>query len=64
MAQLADAYNYSAPMMTGRLPPEYIEYLLLLIRGHDISLRWSLDNESPNKTHGLFIQLVQDFQLL
>ncbi|KAF8241888.1 hypothetical protein K440DRAFT_198288 [Wilcoxina mikolae CBS 423.85] len=55
---------YSVPLLSGRLPSEYVEHLLLLIRAYDISLGWCLAQENLDTVHELFIQFVKDFQRL
>jgi hypothetical protein len=55
---------YSVPVLHGRLPDEYIEHWILLIRAYDLCLKWVLEPDDLVKIRSLFVQFVVDFKRL
>jgi hypothetical protein len=52
------------PVLSGRLPDEYLEHWILLIRAYDLCLKWQLGNEDLVNIRSLLIKFVDGFKEL
>jgi hypothetical protein len=55
---------YSVPVLHGRLPDEYLEHWILLIRAYDLCLKWVIEEDDLDKIQSLLVQFVRDFKRL
>jgi hypothetical protein len=55
---------YSVPVLAGRLPDEYLEHWIVLIRAYDICLQWQITADDVEKVRSLLKQFVEDFKRL
>jgi hypothetical protein len=55
---------YSVPILSGRLPDEYLEHWIVLIRAYHICLQWQITADDLEKLRSLLKQLVEDFKCL
>jgi hypothetical protein len=55
---------YSVPVLSGRLPDEYLEHWIVLIRAYDLCLKWQIDDDDLKKISALIKQFVEDFKRL
>jgi hypothetical protein len=55
---------YSVPVLSGRLPDEYLEHWIVLIRAYDICLQWQITADDLEKLRSLLKQFVEDFKRL
>jgi hypothetical protein len=52
------------PVLSGRLPDEYLEHWILLIRAYDLCLKWVIGVEDLVKIRTLLFRFVQEFRRL
>jgi hypothetical protein len=55
---------YSVPVLQGRLPAEYLEHWVTLIRVYDLCLKWEMNRNDLHEIRCLFVEFVQRFKVL
>jgi hypothetical protein len=55
---------YSVPVLAGRLPNEYLEHWIVLVRAYDICLKWQISADDLRQIRLLMKQFVEDFKRL
>jgi hypothetical protein len=55
---------YSVPVLCGRLPDQYLEHWIILIRAYDLCLKWVIEKDDVDKIQLLLVQFVVDFKRL
>jgi hypothetical protein len=55
---------YSVPVLAGRLPNEYLDHWIVLIRAYDICLKWQISADDLRQIRALIKQFVEDFKRL
>jgi hypothetical protein len=55
---------YSVPALQGRLPAEYLEHWITLIRAYDLCLKWEMTHQDLIQMRSLILEFVQRFKVL
>ena len=53
---------YSVPLLSGRLPEEYLQHWITFVRAYEMLMSWTMNNEIVNEMEVLFAEWVEGYE--